>query len=90
MRFVGGRRVAGDISLLSLEDGRGNDGKGDAVDVSRYEELLRRYTLPYDAADTELAEGMILRQGLTLIHSSAHPEPFLSQKPPNAPTKSAY
>jgi len=32
------------------------------VDISRYDELLRRYTLPYDAANTELAEGMHLRR----------------------------
>jgi len=32
------------------------------VDISRYDELVRRYTLPYDAADTELAEGMTLRR----------------------------
>ena len=32
------------------------NGEGDAVDLSRYDELLRRYTEPYDAACTELAE----------------------------------
>jgi len=37
-------------------------GEAGAAYLSRYDELLRRYTEPYDAADTELAEGMRLRR----------------------------
>ena len=40
----------------------GEVGTSGAADLSRYDELLRRYTEPYDAADTELAEGMRLRR----------------------------
>jgi len=35
---------------------------GAAADLSRFAELMRRYTEPYDAACTELAEGMHLRR----------------------------
>ena len=33
-----------------------------ALDMSRYDELLHLFTHPYDAADTELPEGMRLRR----------------------------
>jgi len=35
---------------------------GGGADLSRFDELMRIYTEPYDAADTELAEGMRLRR----------------------------